>query len=68
MAGMRVGEEWLISDRQRVPQRLLEPGAAQAIVLARVERVDVQRAELKVLAGPTDQVRPQWQAWPVQAP
>jgi hypothetical protein len=68
MAGMRVGEEWLISDRQRVPQRLLEPGAAQALVLARVERVDVQRAELKVLAGPTDQVRPQWQAWPVQAP
>ena len=68
MAGMRVGEEWLISDRQRVPQRLLEPGAAQALVLARVERVDVQRAELKVLAGPTDQVRPQWQAWPVQSP
>jgi hypothetical protein len=68
MAGMRVGEEWLISDRQRVPQRLLEPGAAQAMVLARVERVDVQRAELKVLAGPTEQVRPQWQAWPVQAP
>lgn len=68
MAGMRVGEEWLISDRLRVPQRLLEPGAAQAIVLARVERVEVQRAELKVLAGPTDQVRPQWQAWPVQAP
>lgn len=68
MAGMRVGEEWLISDRLRVPQRLLEPGAAQALVLARVERVEVQRAELKVLAGPTDQVRPQWQAWPVQAP
>jgi hypothetical protein len=68
MAGMRVGEEWLISDRQRVPQRLLEPGAAQALVLARVERVDVQRAELKVLAGPTNQVRPQWQAWPVQSP
>ncbi len=68
LAGLRVGEEWLLSDRQQVPQRLLEPGAASRLVLARVERVDSHRAELKVLAGGADQVRPRWQAWPMLNP
>lgn len=68
LAGLRVGEEWLLSDRQQVPQRLLEPGAASRLVLARVERVDAHRAELKVLAGGADQVRPRWQAWPMLNP
>ena len=68
LAGLRVGDEWLISDRQRVPQRVLEPGAAASLVLAKVERVEAQRADLRVLAGPRDQVRPQWQAWPVLSP
>lgn len=68
LAGLRAGQEWLLSDRQRVPQRLLEPGAASGLVLARVERVEGQRAELKVLAGPGERVRPQWQAWPMQSP
>jgi hypothetical protein len=30
--------------------------------------VEGQRAELKVLAGPGERVRPQWQAWPMQSP
>ncbi len=68
LAGLRVGEEWLLSDRQQVPQRLLEPGAASRLVLARVERVDAHRAELKVLAGGAEQVRPRWQAWPMLNP
>lgn len=68
LAGMRAGEEWLISDRQRVPQRLLEPGASSAMVLARVERVDAHRAELRVLAGPREQVQARWQAWPMPGP
>jgi hypothetical protein len=68
LAGLRPGDEWLVSDRQQVPRHMLEPEAAQALVLARIERVDAQRAELKVLAGPADRVRPQWQAWPMQHP
>lgn len=68
LAGLRPGQEWLVSDRQQVPQRLLDPGAADKLVLARVESVGPQRAELKVLAGAAEQVRARWQAWPMQAP
>lgn len=68
LAGLRPGQEWLISDRRKVPAQVLEPGAADAMVLARIERVDAQRAELRVLAGPRDQIRPRWQAWPMPGP
>lgn len=68
LAGLQPGQEWLISDRRKVPSQVLEPGAAESMVLARIERVDAQRAELRVLAGPRDQIRPRWQAWPMPGP
>jgi hypothetical protein len=68
MAGIRAGEEWLVSDRLRLPQRMLEPAATSHIVLARVEKVSAQQAELRVLAGPAAQVQARWQAWPMQSP
>ena len=68
LAGLRPGEEWLISDRRQVPGHVIEPGLDAALVLARVERVEAQRAELRVVAGPQDRVRPQWQAWPLSKP
>lgn len=67
LAGLRTGQEWLLSDGHKVPQHVLEPGAAERLVLARVERVGPQRAELQVLAGPSAQVGAHWQAWPMQA-
>ena len=66
MAGVRAGDEWLISDRRRWPGRMLEPDAAASLVLARVEQVSEHRAQLQVLAGPAAAVRPNWQAWPVE--
>ncbi len=68
LAGLRLGDEWLLSDHRKVPQRVLEPGGADQIVLARVERLEPQRAELRIVAGPAGQVRPRWQAWPVEQP
>jgi hypothetical protein len=65
LAGVRAGDEWLVSDRRRWPARMLEPGAASGLVLARVEQVSEHRAQLQVLAGPTAAVRPNWQAWPM---
>lgn len=65
LAGVRAGDEWLVSDRRRWPARMLEPDAAAGLVLARVEQVSEHRAQLQVLAGPTASVRPNWQAWPM---
>jgi hypothetical protein len=65
LAGVRAGDEWLVSDRRRWPGRMLEPEASQALVLARVEQVSDTRAQLQVLAGPAGAVRPNWQAWPM---
>jgi hypothetical protein len=65
LAGVRAGDEWLVSDRRRWPGRMLESEAAQALVLARVEQVSDTRAQLQVLAGPASAVRPNWQAWPM---
>lgn len=63
LAGVRVGDEWLLADPRRFPQQILEPGVAAQAVLARVQRVDAHSAQLQVLAGPAEQVRPQWRAW-----
>jgi hypothetical protein len=65
LAGVRAGDEWLVSDRRRWPARMLEPDAAAGLVLARVEQVSEHRAQLEVLAGPKAAVRPNWQAWPM---
>ncbi|MFM8623051.1 MAG: hypothetical protein ACKOCZ_00840 [Betaproteobacteria bacterium] len=68
LAGVQAGDEWLVSDRRRWPVRMLEKEAAASLVLARVERVSDHQAQLRVLAGSAGSIRPQWQAWPVQAP
>lgn len=68
LAGVRLGDEWLVSDRRRWPSRMLESESKQSLVLARVEQVSQTRAQLQVLAGPSSAVRPNWQAWPMDKP
>jgi len=68
LAGVRVGEEWLLANPQRFPQQILEPGVAAGLVLARVQQVFAHYAQLQVLAGPRDQVRPAWRAWLSESP
>ncbi len=67
LAGVQAGDEWLVSDRRRWPARVLESDAPLALVLARVEQVSAHQAQLRVLAGPSAAVKPQWQAWPMQS-
>lgn len=68
LAGVRVGDEWLLGDGQRFPKQILEPGVAEQTVLARVETVSSHHAQLKLLAGPLLAVRPDWRAWPTETP
>ena len=67
LAGVRPGDEWLLADQRRFPQQILEPGVAGQAVLARVQQVYAHHAQLQVLAGPADQVKPTWRAWPSQS-
>lgn len=67
LAGVQAGDEWLVSDRRRWPAQVLESDAPLALVLARVEQVSAHQAQLRVLAGPSAAVKPQWQAWPMQS-
>ena len=63
LAGVRVGDEWLLADAKRLPRQVLEPGATGQTVLARVQAVSAHHAELQLLAGPSDSVALQWRAW-----
>jgi hypothetical protein len=66
LAGLRVGDEWVLADQRRFPHQILEAGVGAQAVLARVQRVYAHHAQLQVLAGPADQVRTQWRAWQPQ--
>jgi hypothetical protein len=67
-AGVRMGDEWLLGDRQTIPQRLLEADIASNIVLAKVQLIDQHHALLQVQAGATSNVQRNWIAWAVEKP
>ncbi len=65
LAGLQVGDEWVLVDPAWLPDRALEPGAIGKMVVARVVRVDDSRAELVTLAGDPRLPRPGWVAHPL---
>jgi len=65
LAGLQVGDEWVLVDPAWLPDRALEPGAIGRMVVARVVRVDETRAELITLAGDNRLPRPGWVAHPL---
>jgi hypothetical protein len=67
-AGVRIGDEWLLADEQKVPQRLLEADMASRSVLGKVQFVDQYHALLQVQAGATSRVQRNWTAWAVEKP
>lgn len=67
-AGVKVGDEWLLADGQKFPQRMLESGVASQTVLARVQLVGEHFAQLKPVAGPMQSVQRQWTAWTADGP
>jgi hypothetical protein len=67
LAGVRAGDEWLLADPQRFPQQILASGVAASAVLARVAQVFPLHAQLQMVAGPSELVRPDWRAWRADA-
>ncbi|MFZ2738502.1 MAG: hypothetical protein WBI20_08845 [Burkholderiaceae bacterium] len=62
-AGVRIGDQWLLADGQKIPQRLLEADVATHTVLAKVQYVDQYHAQLQVQAGTAGKVQRNWAAW-----
>lgn len=67
VAGVRVGDEWVLAHDQRVVQRALEPGVVNQTVLAVVQSVGPYYAELRPVAGNQKNVQTSWTAWSADA-
>lgn len=63
LAGVRVGDEWLLANGKDYMQYILEPGVAAQSVLAKVQTVSQHHAQLQVIAGPQTTVQRGWRAW-----
>ena len=63
LAGVKVGDDWLLADPGKVPQRMLEPGVNGQTVMAKVQYVNAHYAQLKVVAGPAQGIQRHWAAW-----
>jgi len=63
LAGVKVGDDWLLADPAKVPQRMLEPGVNGQTVMAKVQYVNTHYAQLKVVAGPAQSIQRNWAAW-----
>ncbi|MGB4347627.1 MAG: hypothetical protein WBJ21_14660, partial [Burkholderiaceae bacterium] len=51
-AGVAIGDQLLLLNRERLPARILEPDSAQHMALAEVVAVSLSQATLRKLAGP----------------
>jgi len=65
-SGVRVGDEWLLANEYKIPQRLLEANSTLSSVLATVQFVDQHHALLRVQAGAAKNVQRNWVAWAVE--
>ncbi len=64
LAGLRLGDEWALVDPASLPERTLEAGAIEQMVVARVVRLTPLRAELSLVAGQAQAPRNGWVAHP----
>lgn len=65
MAGLHTGQDWILVNPNRLPERSLEPGALEQMVVARVVALDARRAKLQLVAGDARAPRPGWVARPL---
>jgi len=63
LAGVRVGDEWLLASGRDYLHRILEPGVITQSVLAKVQTVADHHAQLQLIAGPQTSVQHGWRAW-----
>ena len=64
LAGVQLGDEWLLADGKTFPKNLLEPSSTLHTALATVREVKEHYALLTLTAGNRASVRPNWRAWP----
>jgi hypothetical protein len=64
-SGFRPGDRVLVMDRDRLPQRLVEPGALGQLAMAEVVQVHPNRVQLKQIAGPALPSQGHWVALPM---
>jgi hypothetical protein len=67
VAGVKVGDQWLVADLTKLALHTLEPDTLARTVLAEVRQVFPYSARLQVVAGQVQRVQTHWQAWPAQA-
>ena len=67
LAGVRVGDELLLTSGPNYIKKILNSGAVSASVLAKVQAVGAHHAQLQFLAGPQKTVLSSWRAWPADA-
>lgn len=63
--GLRPGDRLLLVERQHLPSRLLEPGAARALALVQVGMPSEHGTPLRWLAGPRPEQAGDWVALPL---
>lgn len=63
-AQLRPGDRLVITDAQRIPRRILEPGAVDHLAIAEVTAVGPDRAEMRQVAGPALRGSGRWLALP----
>jgi hypothetical protein len=63
--GLQPGDRLLLVERQHLPGRLLEPGAARALALVQVGTPSAQGTPLRWLAGPRPAQAGDWVALPL---
>lgn len=68
LAGLRVGDEWTLVNPAHLPERSMEPGALDQMVIARVSQVQAMRAHVRLVAGDARAPQPGWVARPLAAP
>jgi len=56
-AGLAIGDQLLLMNREFLPARILEPDSAQHLALVEVVSVDNGKAIIRKLAGPRDIAR-----------
>lgn len=65
LAGLRVGDEWVLVNPSQLPERSMEPGALEQMVVARVTQVQALRALVRLEAGNARAPQPGWVARPL---
>jgi len=65
VAGLAIGDQLLLMNREHLPARILEPDSAQHLALVEVVSVEAGKAVIRKLAGPRDIARSgDWVATP----